>query len=53
MGEPTLLAKEFYQRGRGKILAVLAVNLAYSDDQALGTKDFRGYVHGDVIVSRS
>jgi alpha-1,3-mannosyltransferase len=53
MGEPLLLAKDLYRRGRGKILAVPAVNLAYADDEAVGTKDVRGYVHDHVNVSKS
>lgn len=53
MGGPTLLAKDLYRRGRGKILAVPAVNLAYSNDEAIQTKDVRGYVHNHVNVSRS
>lgn len=53
MGEPMLLAKDLYRRGRGRVLAVPAVNLAYSDDEAVGTKDVRGYVHDHVNVSKS
>lgn len=52
-GEPMLLAKDLYRRGRGKILAVLTVNHAYSEDEAAGTKAVRGNVHGRVNVSRS
>ncbi|KAJ5998789.1 hypothetical protein N7451_006599 [Penicillium sp. IBT 35674x] len=43
-GEPTLLAKDMWRMGIGKIMAVPAVNVAYSDDEARGTKSVRGYV---------
>lgn len=53
MGEPTLLAKDLYRHGHGKILAVPAVNVAYSDKEAVGTKSMRGYVSDHVNVSKS
>ncbi|KAI9926879.1 hypothetical protein MW887_003977 [Aspergillus wentii] len=48
MGEPTLLAKDLWRQGLGKIMAVPAVNVAYSDEEATGTKTNRGYV-GDRV----
>ncbi|KAJ5538385.1 hypothetical protein N7494_007864 [Penicillium frequentans] len=43
-GEPTLLAKDLWRMGMGKIMAVPTVNVAYSDEEARGTKKIRGYV---------
>ncbi|KAJ5089912.1 hypothetical protein N7532_008596 [Penicillium argentinense] len=53
MGEPTLLAKDMYRHGLGKVLAVPAVNVAYSDKEAVGTKLTRGYVGDHVDQSKS
>jgi alpha-1,3-mannosyltransferase len=53
MGEPMLLAKDLFRHGLGKIMAVPSVNVAYNDDEALGTKARRGYVADHVNVSRS
>ncbi|CAL5868689.1 uncharacterized protein PFLUO_LOCUS2916 [Penicillium psychrofluorescens] len=53
MGEPMLLAKDLFRHGLGKIMAVPSVNVAYNDDEALGTKTRRGYVADHVNVSRS
>lgn len=36
MGELTLLAKDLYRQGLGKVLVVPAVNVAYSDEEAVG-----------------
>lgn len=52
MGEPTLLAKDLYRQGLGKVLAVPAVNVAYSDKEAVGTKMIRGHVGDHVDQSR-
>ncbi|KAJ5221195.1 uncharacterized protein N7469_010082 [Penicillium citrinum] len=52
MGEPTLLAKDLYRHGHGKILAVPSVNVAYSDKEAVGTKLMQGYVSDHVDISR-
>lgn len=52
MGEPTLLAKDLYRHGLGKVLAVPAVNVAYSDKEAVGTKLMRGYVGDHVDQSK-
>ncbi|KAJ5595137.1 uncharacterized protein N7459_001345 [Penicillium hispanicum] len=52
MGEPTLLAKDLYRHGLGKILAVPSVNVAYSDKEAVGTKHVRGYVGNHVNMSK-
>lgn len=52
MGEPTLLAKDLYRHGLGKVLAVPSVNVAYSDKEAVGTKFTRGYVGDHVDQSR-
>ncbi|KAJ6114742.1 hypothetical protein N7486_000520 [Penicillium sp. IBT 16267x] len=43
-GEPTLLAKDLWRMGMGKIMAVPTVNVAYSDEEAKGAKAVRGYV---------
>ncbi|KAJ5612574.1 hypothetical protein N7510_005768 [Penicillium lagena] len=53
MGEPMLLAKDLFRHGLGKIMAVPSVNVAYNDDEALGTKARRGYVADHVNMSRS
>ncbi|KAJ5825692.1 hypothetical protein N7474_002830 [Penicillium riverlandense] len=53
MGEPTLLAKDLFRHGLGKIMAVPSVNVAYNDDEALGTKAKHGYVADHVNMSRS
>jgi alpha-1,3-mannosyltransferase len=53
MGEPTLLAKDLFRRGLGKIMVVPSVNVAYNDDEALGTKAIHGYVADHVNMSRS
>ncbi|CAI7638336.1 unnamed protein product [Penicillium pancosmium] len=52
MGEPTLLAKDLYRQGLGKVLAVPAVNVAYSDEEAVDTRVRRGYVGDHVDQSR-
>ncbi|KAJ5984074.1 hypothetical protein N7481_006173 [Penicillium waksmanii] len=52
MGEPTLLAKDLYRQGLGKVLAVPAVNVAYSDEEAVGTRALRGYVGDHIDQSR-
>ena len=51
MGEPTLLAKDLYGHGLGRIMAVPSVNVAYSDQEAVGTKATRGYVASHVNIS--
>jgi alpha-1,3-mannosyltransferase len=52
MGELTLLAKDLYRQDLGKVLAVPAVNVAYSDEEAVGTRVMRGYVGDHVDQSR-
>ncbi|KKZ63102.1 hypothetical protein EMCG_00312 [[Emmonsia] crescens] len=52
-GEPTLLGKDLWRIGQGKILAVPAVNVAYEYSNALEAKDVRGYVHNVVHDSGS
>ena len=52
-GEATLLAKDLFASGLGRILAVPSVNVAYSNDEALGTKHTRGYVSDHVNVTSS
>lgn len=44
MGEPTLLCKDFWWEGFGRIAVVPTVNVAYSDEQARLTKEKHGYV---------
>ncbi|OAX84050.1 hypothetical protein ACJ72_01585 [Emergomyces africanus] len=48
MGEPTLLGKDLWRIGRGKILAVPSVNVAYEYVSTREAKDSRGYVHNIV-----
>ncbi|RDK47080.1 hypothetical protein M752DRAFT_69607 [Aspergillus phoenicis ATCC 13157] len=50
MGEPTLLAKDMWGQGLGKILAVPSVNVAYEYKATREAKDGQGYVH-NVIES--
>ncbi|OJD15368.1 hypothetical protein AJ78_04373 [Emergomyces pasteurianus Ep9510] len=45
MGEPTLLAKDLWRIGQGKILVVPSVNVAYEYSFAREAKESRGYVH--------
>ena len=44
MGEPMTLAKDLWELGVGKILAIPAVNVAYDYDTAREAKNARGYV---------
>lgn len=52
MGEPTLLAKDMWKQGLGRILAVPAVNVGYKDDDSTKIKNRRGYVHDNVDTSK-
>ena len=45
-GEPTILCKEMWYLGYGKIAVVPTVNLEYSDDGARKIKELRGTVSG-------
>ncbi|KAL8879354.1 MAG: hypothetical protein Q9198_003015 [Flavoplaca austrocitrina] len=44
MGEPTLLAKDFWKEGFGKILVVPSVWVAYSHGASVKVKEEKGYV---------
>ena len=48
MGEPTLLCKDLWGKGYGKIQVVPTVNVAYSVEQARKTKAVRGWVRDSV-----
>ncbi|PWY93410.1 hypothetical protein BO94DRAFT_532344 [Aspergillus sclerotioniger CBS 115572] len=48
MGEPTLLAKDMWGQGMGKIVAVPAVNVAYEYKATREAKKARGYVHNRI-----
>ncbi len=43
MGEPTLLCKDFWKHGHGRIAVVPSVNIGYNDDESRGTKKLFGY----------
>jgi len=43
MGEPTLLCKDFWTLGHGRIAVVPSVNIGYNDDESRGTKKKYGY----------
>ena len=45
MGEPTLLCKDFWTNGYGRIAVVPTVNVAYEEPEALPTKKNHGYAH--------
>lgn len=53
MGEPTLLAKDMWRLGIGKIAAIPTVNVAYNDEEAKSTKKERGYVGDHVNLTLS
>ena len=44
MGEPTLLAKDFWEHGYGRIAVVPSVNICYNDEESRHTKKKFGYV---------
>lgn len=48
MGEPTLLAKDFWKEGLGKILVVPSVWVAYSHRASVKVKMEKGYVEENV-----
>ncbi|KAL9022987.1 MAG: hypothetical protein Q9180_008450, partial [Flavoplaca navasiana] len=48
MGEPTLLAKDFWREGFGKILVVPSVWVAYSHGASVKVKEEKGYVEENV-----
>lgn len=48
MGEPTLLAKDFWKEGFGKILVVPSVWVAYSHNASVEVKTKKGYVEENV-----
>ncbi len=48
MGEPTLLAKDFWKEGFGKILVVPSVWVAYSRNASVKVKMEKGYVEENV-----
>lgn len=50
-GEASLLAKDMWRQDLGKILAVPAVNVGYSNDEGVKTKQRRGYVSDHVDIS--
>ncbi|KAI4178541.1 MAG: hypothetical protein L6R41_008346 [Letrouitia leprolyta] len=48
MGEPTLLCKDFWANGFGKILVVPSVWVAYSQNASVAIKQSQGYVEDHV-----
>jgi alpha-1,3-mannosyltransferase len=52
MGEPTLLAKDMWNQGIGRILAVPSVNVGYDNEEGAKIKKRRGYVTDNVDTSR-
>ncbi|KAK5188094.1 hypothetical protein LTR47_011597 [Exophiala xenobiotica] len=44
MGEPTLLCKDFWTHGHGRIAVIPSVNVGYSDEESRAIKVRRGYV---------
>src|SRR6266536_6706684 len=52
MGEPTLLAKDMWKQGIGRILAVPSVNVGYNNEEGAKIKERRGYVTYNVDTSR-
>ncbi len=53
MGEPTLLAKDMWKQGIGKVLAVPTVNVGYSNEDGVKIKARRGYVTDHINTSHS
>ncbi|KAL8823590.1 MAG: hypothetical protein Q9170_008345 [Blastenia crenularia] len=53
MGEPTLLCKDFWANGFGKILVVPSVWVAYSYNASVAVKGLQGFVEDHVKGSRS
>ena len=53
MGEPTLLAKDFWREGFGKILVVPSVWVAYSHAASVKVKEEKGYVEENVEKKES
>jgi len=51
MGEPTLLCKDFWTMGHGRIAVVPSVNIGYNDDESRGTK--RKYGYASEIILRT
>lgn len=51
MDEATLLAKNVWRQGMGKIMAVPTVNVGYSNDGCSKAKERRGYVHDHVDMT--
>ena len=45
MGEPTLLCKDFWTNGYGRIAVVPTVNVAYEISEILLAKEYHGYTH--------
>ncbi|KAK5280002.1 hypothetical protein LTR14_012300 [Exophiala xenobiotica] len=44
MGEPTLLCKDFWTHGHGRIAVIPSVNVGYTDEESRAIKARRGYV---------
>ncbi|KAL2012254.1 hypothetical protein VTN00DRAFT_4972 [Thermoascus crustaceus] len=51
VGDATLLAKDMWRQDLGKMLAVPAVNVGYSNDEGMKTKQRRGHVGDHVDIS--
>ena len=52
MGEPTLLGKDFWRTGQGRIATIPSVVVSYSDTDGKYTKERRGYVSDHVDLSK-
>ena len=50
MGEPTLLCKDFWRQGRGKIMIVPTINVGYNDADGAVIKEKQGSVEDSVDV---
>ena len=53
MGEPTLLCKDFWAQGYGRIAVIPSVNVGYNVESSLTIKQLYGYAHEGINKAKS